>query len=429
MEKYKMKLTEEEKEILSGKKGEALRKAMECIVRYGDAYGADCLIPVEGPMHTVVSFGGDFTVPYYKILQELIDEGIYLDKPFTADPYPYDLSLPSDEEDRKANTKRWLPQGQLDELYQKLGMTKKNGYTCACYLDESGNKPEFGQILAWSETSACIYANSVVGARTNRMSGVFDMFCAILGKTPRFGFLTDEGRKADWIIEVKTSSLPRPHVLGSVIGTKVIEKVPYIKGLDRYLGTELTNDVKGYLKDMGAAQATSGAVGLYHVENLTPEAKLQGEALIRENARVYVVTDEDLERNVASYPEPKAWKNAGPGAVADKAFIGCPHLTFEQLVGWTEKFEAALKELGREKVCIDTVLLSAPGVIEKFKTTEYYERLMNTGVLLSYICPLMWTTKKPVVTNSSKARLYAGEKYMDDDKLVEYVIKGGDGNA
>ena len=93
----------------------------------------------------------------------------------------------------------------------------------------------------------------MIGARCNRNSGILELMSNILGYVPEFGLLTDEGRKADWIIEVKCQNMPEPQLLGSAIGFKCVEDVPYIRGLDKWLGTELTQTVKDYLKDMGAA--------------------------------------------------------------------------------------------------------------------------------------------------------------------------------
>lgn len=124
---------------------------------------------------------------------------------------------------------------------------------------------------------------------------------SVVGYVPSFGFLKDEGRKATWIVEVKTTKKPEAQLLGSAIGMKVMEEVPYIRGLDKWLGT-LDEDAKTYLKDFGAATASNGAVGLYHVEGITPEAVEQGESLIKENAKVYTIDDAELQRVYDSYP-------------------------------------------------------------------------------------------------------------------------------
>ena len=218
-----------------------------------------------------------------------------------------------------------------------------------------GNLPKYGDILGWAESSAVVYANSVIGARCNRNSGMLDLFSAIIGKVPEFGLLTDEGRKADWIIDIQTSKLPEAQILGSAIGLKVMEDVPYIKGLDKFLGTELNDDVKSYLKDFGAASASNGSVGLYHVGGLTPEAKEQGKKLIKKDAKVYTITDKELDRVYKSYPI--LWKNLN--AKPKLCFIGCPHLSMSQLKVWATNIINNLKINNRKKVTDRTILTTS----------------------------------------------------------------------
>ena len=135
-------------------------------------------------------------------------------------------------------------EGQLE----KLGLVEKDAFTCTCYMDEVGNTPKQGDILSWSESSAVVYANSVLGARCNRNSGIIDLMGSVVGYVPHFGLLTDDGRKARWIVEIRTAKKPEAQLLGSAIGMKVMEDVPYIVGLDRWLGT-LDEGTKAYLKD------------------------------------------------------------------------------------------------------------------------------------------------------------------------------------
>ena len=136
---------------------------------------------------------------------------------------------------------------------------------------------------------------------------MLDLFGSIIGYVPEFGLLLDEGRKATWIIEVKTTKIPEAQILGSAIGMKVMEEVPYVYGLDRFLGHEIDDKVEAYLKDFGAASASNGAVGLFHIDGLTPEALEMKEKLIKEGAKVYVIDDEELERVYKSYPV--MWKD------------------------------------------------------------------------------------------------------------------------
>ncbi len=249
------------------------------------------------------------------------------------------------------------------------------------------------------------------------------MFGSIVGYVPYFGLLTDEGRKANWIVEVKTTKKPEAQLLGSAIGMKVLEDVPYIKGLDKWLGTTLDEDTLSYLKDFGAATASNGSVGLYHVENLTPEAVELKENLINENAKVYVVDDAELERVKKSYP--CIWKN--PDAKPKLCFMGCPHMSLKQLNDWTEKLEETLKAKGKKKIRIKTVFTSAPAVLKEFEKTENAKKLKEMGVVTSYICPLMYMNnplcaKMPVITNSNKLRTYTSSKYYSDDEILEQII-------
>ena len=240
-----------------------------------------------------------------------------------------------------------------------------------------------------------------------------------MGKVPRFDLLTDEGRRAKWVIEVKASKKPEAQILGSAIGLKVMEDVPYIKGLTAFIGDTLDDAAKAYLKDMGAASASNGAVGLYHVEGLTPEAADLGDSLIREDAQVYVIDDAELERVKASYPV--MWED--PQAKPKLCFLGCPHMSIEQLREWTERLEGGLKASGRSKVAVKTVLTAAPEVLDEFRTTPYFARLRATGARLSYICPLMYMNnpmckKLPVITNSNKLRTYTVSRYYTDDEIT-----------
>ena len=318
-------------------------------------------------------------------------------------------------------TKQDFYEGQL----KKLGLMDDDAFTCTCYMKEVGNTPKKGDVLSWSESSAVVYANSVLGARCNRNSGIIDLMGSIVGYVPSFGLLKDEGRKADWIVEIRTTKKPEAQLLGSAIGMKVMEDVPYIKGLDRWLG-QLDDDAKTYLKDFGAATASNGAVGLYHVENITPEACELGESLIREGAKVYVVDDAELQRVYDSYPV--IWKNKD--ARPKLCFMGCPHMSLNQLESWTDRLEKALSEAGREKVAIPTVFTAAPAVLREFEKTPRGAKLRAMGVVTSYICPLMYmnnplSTSMPVITSSNKLRTYTSARYYTDDEILEQITKGG----
>ena len=423
-----MFLTDEQQAILNGAKGETMAKVMESVVRYGELFGAEKLVPVTSKYnHLVTSFGLKMITPVYDLMDRLIKDGAISKQKFSLDPRPLDKNVPANFiQNLIFNKFMYAKQDFYENQLEHLGMMDKDAFTCACYMDEVGNKPEKGEVLSWAESSAVVYANSVLGARCNRNSGIIDIMGSIAGYVPYFGLLTDEGRKATWIIEIKTTKKPEAQLLGSAIGMKVMEAVPYVKGLDKWLGNDLNDAACTYLKDFGAATASNGAVGLYHIDGLTPEAKEMGEKLICDGAKTYVIDDAELERVYKSYPV--MWKNAD--AKPKLCFMGCPHMSLEQLKTWTDKVEASLKEAGNKKVLIPTVFTAAPAVLREFEKTPYAARLKATGVITSYICPLMYMNnplsgKMPVITSSNKLRTYTTARYYTDDEILEQITKGG----
>ena len=423
-----MFLTPEQQAVLNGEKGEVLAKVMRTMVKYGEAFGAEKLVPVTGKYnHLVTSFGLKMMTPVFDLMQQLIDAGAVSTQQFSVDPRPLDKNVPANFlQNFIFNNFMYATQESYEKQLDKLGLKDNNAFTCTCYMNEVGNIPQKGDVLSWAESSAVVYANSVLGARCNRNSGIIDIMGSVVGFVPYFGLLTDEGRKATWVVEIKTTKTPEAQLLGSAIGMKVMEEVPYIKGLDSWLGDELNDSNRTYLKDFGAATASNGAVGLYHIENLTPEAKEHGDALIAENAKTYVIDDAELERVYKEYPV--IWKNKD--AKPKLCFMGCPHMSLQQLKDWTDKVEAALKAAGNKKVLIPTVFTAAPDVLEQFNKTDYAARLKATGVITSYICPLMYMNnplcgKMPVITSSNKLRTYTTARYYTDDEILAQITKGG----
>ncbi len=422
-----MQLTSQQQDMLDGKQGEALAKVMKTLVMYGETFGATRMVPVTSEYgHLVTSFGLGVLTPVYDLLDQLIDAGVKSAQPFSVDPRPLQKRVPANPAQKLFFKVMYSKQKEYEERLRKLGIMNPDAFSCTCYMPEMGNVPKKGDVLSWAESSAVVFANSVLGARCNRNSGIIDIFGSIAGCVPEFGLLTDEGRKATWIVEVRTSKKPEAQVLGSAIGMKVMEDVPYIKGLKQFIGTELNEDAKAYLKDMGAATASNGAVGLYHVEGLTPEVAELGDTLIAQGAKTYVIDDAELDRVYKSYPV--VWKDAK--AQPKLCFIGCPHLSLGQLKEWTESIEAGLKVSGRKKVAIPTVVTAAPAVMKQFAQSPYAARLEEMGVVTSSICPLMYMNnplcgKMPVVTNSNKLRTYTSARYQTDAQILALITKGG----
>ena len=421
-----MQLDKRQQAILDGKEGEIKAKVMKTLVMYGETFGAEKMVDITGEYgHLVTSFGLSVMKPVYSLMDKLIEGGAVSGQKFSVDPRPLESCVPRNLIQDIFFRVMYSKQKDYDEQLKKLGIMNDDAYTCTCYMNEVGNTPKKGDILSWAESSAVVYANSVLGARCNRNSGILDLFGSIVGLVPYFGLLTDEGRKADWIVEVKTSRKPEAQLLGSAIGMKVMEKVPYVIGLDKYFSS-LDDDAKAYLKDFGAATASNGAVGLYHIENLTPEAVDLGRALIKENAPTYVIDDEELDRIEKGYPI--IWKDKD--ATPKLAFIGCPHLSRAQLSSWSKRIHESLNAKGKDKVSIKTIMTAAPAVMEEFKKTEEGKRLLKEGVVLSHICPLMYMNNPkcgtmPVITCSNKLRTYTSARFYKEDELLE-IITGGD---
>ena len=428
MFEYKMTLTDEQKAILEGEKGETLAKVMKTLVMYGDAFEAEKLVPITSQYnHLVTSFGLKVMSPVYDLMQQILDADVVSNQKFSVDPRPIDKNVPVNFlQNLVFNKFMYTKQDFYEKQLKNLGLMDDDAFTCTCYMDEVGNKPKKGEVLSWAESSAVVYANSVLGARCNRNSGIMDIMGSIVGYVPYFGLLTDEGRRATWIVKIETEKKPEAQLLGSAIGMKVMEDVPYVYGLDKWIGNELNESACSYLKDFGAATASNGAVGLYHIDGLTPEAVELGDKLIAEGAKVYVIDDAELERVKANYPV--MWKNEN--AKPKLCFMGCPHMSLEQLKTWTDRIEAGLKESGNKKVLIPTVFTASPAVLREFNKTGYSVRLKATGVITSYICPLMYMNNPlcksmPVITSSNKLRTYTTARYYTDDEILVALTKGG----
>ncbi len=426
---HRMKLTKEEQDILDGKKGKALAKVMKTVVDFGNMFGAPKLVDLGGAPHCSLFNAPPFVQPLLDIFEECIEEGLKTYEPYTVNPRPFDLYNVETQPDEMAMVFEGYPlQVQLDYIHVRLGGRGLNSRSCACYLPEIGNKPEPGTYVAWGESSAVNYGNSVLGLRTNRYAGGMELLCALIGKAPYFGLMTDEGRMAKWLIDVKTKKEPDWGVLGAAIGMKVVEDVPFIAGIDKYFGGEITDENMSKLKFMGSSTAANGAVGLYHVENLTPDAKEKGRKLLVKGYQTYVVDDAEIDRIYKGYPNLWSKKDANP----TRCYIGCPHSTYEEIRYWGELVTGALKKRGQKKVAIP-IHLFTPIPVRNHLLDEHpllVRDMKRAGMSFSNMCVVMFTGLKGyaetefAVTNSNKCRKYSPSRYFSDDVLVEIVLTG-----
>jgi predicted aconitase len=402
---------------------------METVVRYAEALKAEKLADIEGPGHFVISWSAQGIAPPMDMLEELVSAGLKTKHPFTLDPRPpldfEHLGLSPDVE--AAILTMYQHQNRYDELMMALGLRDEDAYTCNPYQPEIGNIPKPGTILAWSESACAIYANSVLGARTNRNGAIMDLLSNIAGKTPYTGLLTDEGRKAACVVEIKTSELPNPQLLGAIIGQEVLAEVPYIISLEKFLRRGISTETSDYLQEMGAGIATYGAVTLFHVEEITPEAVEQGRELLPSSYKTFTITDETLSDQLDLYPQLWVDEDARP----EKCYIGCPHLSAPQLHWWSEKIIENLKARNKARVSVETVICAAPQVLDDFMDVgRNYQAMIDAGVRFSPTCceTIFETglcTGQPIITNSNKLRAYTSARFYPDEDLVEIIV-GGD---
>jgi len=304
-----MHLTVEERAMLAGEHGPALQKAMEIIVALGTIYGAAELVPVTSVQVAGVSYknlgqaGLDF-------LREWAAQGARVRVPTTLNPAGMDLRAW-----RELGFPQTFARQQLAvvEAYRAMGISP----TCSCTPYLVGNVPGFGEHVAWAESSAVSFANSVLGARTNREGGPSALAAALTGRTAAYGLHLDENRRARYMVDVRCPLRSGADfgALGYLVGKMVRNAVPYFRLSTLPSPPPLTLP----LKTLGAAMAASGAVALYHVEGVTPEAQ-RGEMLAPDAERVII---EDLSPAYAAL-------NA-PVEQIDLVSIGCPHASLDEI--------------------------------------------------------------------------------------------------
>jgi hypothetical protein len=427
MRQNEMHLTPEEKAMLAGDFGPGIKKAMEIIVALGKIYGAQELVPVRSVQVAGVSYKnlGDAGLEF---LREWAGQGVQVRVPTTLNPAGMDLARwrelgISEEFARK--------QMAVIEVFEAMGIAP----SCSCTPYLTGNLPAFGQHIAWSESSAVSFANSVLGARTNREGGPSALAAAITGRTARYGLHLDENRRATHVIEVRCPVVSEADfgALGYLVGRRVGDGVPYFKelgksqvalagrqtsaslrrersversvepssGSDADLSLralrrdlpELGNRGQGTLKALGAAMAASGAVALYHVEGVTPEARAGG--VVAAEAEAVVI--DSLDEGYAALNSPVDQ--------IDLVSIGCPHASLveiEEVARWLEgkRVKARLwittaretRERGQER-----------GLVERIEAAG--GRVVADTCLV--VAPIEELGLRCMATNSAKAAFYA----------------------
>jgi len=307
-----MHLTSAQEQILSGEEGEVMERMFRLLVSLGEIYGADRMIPVSSAQVAGVSYKS-IGMPGVEFLEDYASKGAVAKIVTFLNPAGMDI-----EDWEKMNIPANFAENQLRIMnaFKKMGIVVSA--TCTPYL--AGNLPRFGEHIAWSESSAISFSNSVIGARTNREGGPSALAASLCGVTPNYGLHLEENRKPNVLVQVdaKLEDNADFGALGYVVGKKVKNKIPYFIGIK-----EADTD---HLKALGASMAASGAVALYHVANLTPEAR----DMKTEGLEKLTIVDKDLQ---------ETFSTLSTGNEPDIVILGCPHSSLKEIMTISRKLE------------------------------------------------------------------------------------------
>ncbi|MGY5871704.1 MAG: aconitase X catalytic domain-containing protein [Candidatus Thorarchaeota archaeon] len=387
-------LTTEEKEMLEGKHGKATQKAMEIITTLGEIYGAERLIPVSSVQIAGVSYHnlGEAGLEY---LTEMAEDG-RARVLTTLNPAGMDMlewKKHGISEDFAKNQKRVV------EAFEKMGVIT----TCTCTPYLIGNLPHFGEHIAWAESSAVCFANSVIGALTNREGGPSALATALTGKTAEYGFHLEENRIAQvkYDIQAELKDTDDFGLLGQVIGTRTGKTIPYITGI----ASATTEELKSFC----ASIATYGGVAIFHMEGITPNRTTIPE-------KTEIVTDEDLQAARIELDD--------EDADIDFISVGCPHASIKEIAEIAEMLDG--KKVADGKTVWITTAKPTKDLAIKM---GFYDKIENAGAfLVADACCAVAPLKGKftgLMTDSAKACYYARgkNKFKTGIRTVEQCIK------
>jgi predicted aconitase len=390
-------LIPEEQAMLDGSGGPGVKRAMEIVVALARIYGAADLVPVVHAQIAGVSYKnlGDAGVQF---LSEWADEGARVRVPTTLNPMGME----------RGKWQQWgiatdfaEPQLSVIDAFAKMGVTPT--MSCTPYLFWE-HTPKRGDVLAWAESSAVAFANSVIGARSNREGGPSAIAAAVVGRTGRYGYHLDENRRANFVVEVRcpVKSVADFGALSYSVGKAVGSGVPWFADLTQWLpplpaDLTLGGPAGDRLKTLGAGLAAYGAVAVYHVAGVTPEARDQGDSLIRPDAQRLVIDSlADAYRVMDADPDLKQ---------IDLVTVGCPHASL------TEIAQVADYLAGKT---LATRLWVTTGEITRRAATELgYVQVIEAagGEVVADTCavvaPMRMLDVRSMATNAGKMACYA----------------------
>jgi phosphomecalonate degydratase large subunit len=337
-------LDSQQEKLLKGESGEAKQLAMEIVTKVGDAVGADALVPIVSA-HVLAHYSSLHEAGI-EVLERFANAGGKFGVPTTVDPASIDLENWESFGVPKEFARKQL---RLCEAYTKLG-----GIQCwTCVQYQVCNFPKAGEAVAWAESSAVVYANSVIGCRSNKITAGMDIACAILGVTPKFGMLEDQNRTAR--VEFRLSAGPISDLdyrsAGYYIGKKSGARVPVLTGLP----TNVTTDE---LKHLGAGAAAAGPVTMIHYPGITPGTPSPDAATSGESVETIDLTREGLKEVEAELNQTEE----SPDLVA----LGVPHLS--------------VSELGQLAKMLEGQRLRRGTKLYAYTSSQAYEMATRTGI-------------------------------------------------
>jgi predicted aconitase len=390
-----MELTEEEKGLLAGKQGRAARKAMEILVALGNIYGAKRMIEVRSVQIAGVSYDnlGDAGLEF---LEEMAEDG-RAKVLATLNPAGMDLE---DWREFGISEEFAVKQKEVVETFARMGVM--TSCTCTPYL--AGNEPGLGESIAWSESSAVCYANSVLGARSNREGGPSALAAALTGRTAEYGYHLDEARQPVVTVEVRVAldDITDFGALGRVVGESLDGRVPYIKGI-----RHATMDP---LKSLCASIATYGGTALFHAPGITPEE----------------VKEPDERVSVGRGEIEQAKKEMIDDDEVDFVAIGCPHCSLDEL----RRIEGQLRG---KRVSRETWIAVARHVKEDAEREGIVRGIQESGAKIAadtcFVVAPIRGRFRCMATNSAKAVFYGRAKnrfrvvFAPLEKLIEIATR------
>jgi len=379
-----MFLTKDEELILEGESGSVLARAMKLIVTIGDLKGAERLVAISRSQIAGVSYktSGD---PTLELMESLADEGVKVRTHATQNPAGMDLER---WKDMKVSPQFAMKQLRICNAYKNLGI--KPICTCTPYL--SGNRPKLDEVVGFSESSAVAYVNSVIGARTNRHGGLDALSCALVGKVPLMGLLLNENRSGSVYVDIEFE--PNDESDYAAIG--------YYTGKNLKTGeipvfTGLKNASSDSLKLLGAAAAAAGSVGLFHVLDVTPEAKNK-----------YLVKKWMIEErlNMDKKALKSVYDELSITETPDLVCLGCPHCSVNEVHEIAKKLEGRKVKRG-----INFWVYTSPNVYDESLKLGYVDTIRSSGGdVFRHTCmvvsPLEEMGFEKLISNSAKACFY-----------------------